>query len=1759
MRISQKSLLAVVTVASVLLAGALSAEMLPEKRSGRAEVMYPVKVDVSPALRSIPIPPAKPVENREVPNKTTSMRKEVLGTSERIQTTPGVPNTPDPLAGWPGLGSDENQTIIGGRLMPPDTQGDIGKDHYVQWNNLVFAIWDKSGNKVFPAQPGPVAAPGDLLWDGFGGPCETYNDGDPITLWDPLAERWVMSQFAVSMPSAPFYQCVAVSTTSDPTGQWYRYAYAWPGNRFPDYPKLGVWTDGYYITTNDFNSSLTSFVGITAGAFERDKMLDGLPAGFVYFQMTDGGARDYSALPADLDGNMAPPAGSPGLIGEFQDKTWFTPNLPTDQIWLYKLTLDWANPANSTFGIGATHEPDFQLAISDVSENCGGRDCVPQGSSAQKVDDIDFRIMHRLAYRNLGSAEALVASMTVGAGGRAGVWWGEFQNNGAGWATRQDGVYAPADSMHRWMPSIAMDTNGNIMLGYSASSTTIYPSVRYTGRLAGDPLGQMGDEKEMVVGAGAQSGGNRWGDYSMMTIDPVDGCTFWYTQEYIAASGNFDWDTWIGNMKFSTCSAGPAGILEGYVKSTAGGDPIAGASVQIGASYSTTTNASGFYQITVPVGTYDVTASKFGFDTATALAQEVLEDATTTVADLLLTPVGTYAVDGFVTAAEHNWPLWARIEVRQAGNLVQTVYNSPWNGYYEIPELPNGFTYEFTVHSMYTGYLDEVRPVTIAAGDQIQSFSLTPASGNPAYTCYLVGGVNEDFNAGFPPLGWTVKNNGSVANNIWKLNTVWGRANETGGTGTAAAADSDKAGSGSGPFDTELWSPPILMPADPRNLKFKQSYRQFTGETGTVDVSTNGGNTWTNLLTITTTSTAEQTVDMTAYAGQLIILRWKFVSPSWSYYWQVDDVRTETIPPPPPPPTSVWTQDWDGVTAPALPAGWATATVTGSPTWLLVTSLTNPTIATGHTTPNFFRFNSYSVSSGTARIMKTTDDDLSAGAGYLRFWMYHDTAYTSADRVNAQVSTDGGTTWQTVGSAVNRYDGSTGWKQHEIALTGFTGSAAAVRVGLLATSAYGSNVAVDGFELLVGAAVPPAVVDSPNLVCESVAGTLVAGFVTDANSGAGVVGADVVRDLGGLAKTVAATGNLPDGFYYMFSPAPATNGPSTRTFTASKTGFGTVAHSVNLVPDTVNRLDFALPAAALSLSNWPFVIDGRLTPDGEPAWDKTDMFSVLNSGGLPAEVTLSVSALPQTFPHMFPAFVPSAPTAKTKPFMGRAQKAGKPSNAKKYPGLAGSLAGVPAYGVDLYPGGNFVSWADASVPGAWNVVAPAASYFGGDFINGDFSTLYVLDYDTNQLASIDTATGAATVIGAATPNAGQNWTGLAGAPGGVLYASSTDCGGASTLYTIDTATGHPTVVGPITNTDCLIALAANGDGELFAVDLGSDSLLSIDPATGAGTVVGPLGFDANYAQGMDFDEESGTLYWAAYGSSGELRAIDTATGASYLIGAFPGGAEVDSFAIAAGGGGGTVPWLTLTPMEGVVPAAGQLDINAEFFPEGVNPAHYGLFRGVIQSTNDTPNDLPDIPVYFTKSFLDVPRGHWADAFIHALAGMRVTRGCGGGNFCPDANITRAQMAVTMVRAMYGPDYAPPPAIGVFADVEISDTDTTADYIEQLYNDGIVAGCASGPPMLYCPSDFVNRAQMSVFLSAGLGIPAVVPPTGFFVDVTGTPYAWAAPFAEGLYEAGITAGCGPNLFCPADLITRAQLSVWLVTSIGLPYYIHPVTP
>ena len=1750
--------LAVLSVAAGLAAPPEVRAAAPIKHS--AQVSSAVKMDVSPALRTIPpiqtvAPGKKAPENPPIPRQDRTLGRGSTGPDAALQLRPGSTNMPAPIQNFEGVNNADG-------VYPPDTNGDVGPNHYIQWVNLHFAIYSKTGTTLY----GPAA--GNTLWSGFGGPCQTDNDGDPQVNYDHLADRWVMSQFALpNYPNGPFYQCFAVSTSPDPLSTWYRYQFTVSANKMDDYPKVGVWPDGYYMTVNQFSMPAGTWGGLGVCVYERDQMLVGGVARQIYF---DTGAVTLAyggAVPADLDG-VPPAAGTPGYVMEWDDTTWMVPPDPADTLRIWEVHADWTNPANSTFGLNANYDPNFKITTADALPLClGNRNCIPQPGTSVKVDAIGDRLMQRLQFRNIGGVGKLTVNMTVDAGsGRAGVRWYQLTNPGTGWTMADQGTWAGlgGDTDNRWMAAAALDIQGNMAIGYSVSSSTTFPSIRYNGRLAGDPAGTLGTEATLIAGTGSQTGSvGRWGDYSGMVVDPVDECTFWYTQEYLTTTGVAPWQTRIGSFKFPSCVAGPSGTIDGHVKSTAGGTPIPGAHVQVGPSYSTTTDGSGFYTVVVPVGTYDVTASKFGYSPATLTGQAVVDGGTTHVADLMLTPVGTYAVDGFVTAAIHNWPLWAKIDISQAGTPIATVYSSPWNGYYATPQLPNGYTYDFTVTSMYVGYLGEVRPVTLASGDQVQNFSLLAASGNPAYSCYLDGGINEQFEGAFPPLGWTVVNNGAGPNNVWKRNDAWGRANNTGGTGFSADADSDMAGSGSPPFNTELWSPVIKMPATPRNLRFKHNFNWIAaGDSATVDVSTNGGGSWTNLLTFLSDDTAEQTVNMSAYANQMIVLRWHYTSVSWAWWWQIDDVRTETIAVPP---TSVFTQNFDGVTAPAFPADWASYTFSGGATWTNSTTSSHPSGIAPHSSSNMPIFDSWSVVPGSAALLyKTTSDDLSTGTGYVRFWMYHDTGFSGyLDSVQVAYSTNG-SNYFFVGSPILRNNGNTGWAQHEVVLTGVSNPT--VFVALYGLSDFGNDMHVDDVQLLVGT---PAVPDTPTLLCDPVAGSLVAGFVTDGNTTAGIAGAQVVRDLGGVATTMGATGdpNVGPGFYYMFSGSavPAKlNGPSTRTFTASKQGYGSLAKSINLIPNTVNRLDFALQSAALSLGGWPFVVDGRLTPDGQPTWDKTQTFSIINTGGLDANVKLKASQLGT-------GWVPPRPMQPHAALRVAPEFAHKPRpSLRKVPLLVQPRAPVKM----LAAGDVLTSWS-TGLTGPWgigtdptNVWVSSISLAGGD------------DYDYQF-------TAAGTPTGAKINTAAWNTNGYAA---DMAYNPTT---GKMWQMNVQIGTQNIQELDPVTGTSTGNSITVSGTAATFytglAYDPTSDTFFlggwndgMIFRFNSTGTIVQSFSAGLSIA-GLAYNPDTQHLFVIENSPTDTVTVLDVAnsyaTLGSFTIAGFGNYAgaglefgcsglwatnQVDGKAYLVDAGESypcnpNLPWFTMTPTQGVVPANSQLDILGEFFPDGVNPANFGLFRAVISSTNDTPSALPNIPVYFTKAYWDVPRGSFADAHIHGLAGARVTRSCGGGNYCPNATVNRAEMAVTMVRGIHGPDFVPPAAIGIFADVTISDTDTTADYIEQLYNDGIVAGCAVGPPRLYCPNSLVNRAQMSIFVSLGLGLTPVAPPIHQFTDFAGSGYAFAEGYAEALYNAGITAGCGIHLFCPLTNITRAQLAVWLVKGLGIPYYAHPLAP
>lgn len=586
----------------------------PSVRPGGVVVRPNVRHDVSAPLRDMR-PSGAPGHAHPALRVATGPSGPVVRASDTSGRV-GRPRIPSPTVSFDGIAANGS--------APPDTQGAAGStNQYVEMANTEMAVYTKTG--------GTLVAPeaSNTLWSGFGGGCQTNNDGDGIVLFDTLAQRWVISQFSVS--TTPYLECVAVSTTGDATGTYNRYSFSY--SNFPDYPKMGVWPDAYYATFNLFNASGTSALGTEVCAYDRAKMLAGQSATQQCKMAYTSGV--HTLLPASLDGTTPPPAGEPEPFVGLNTST----SLAT-----FKFHVDWTTPANSSL-TGPT-----SLAVTSYSQACGGGTCVPQSGTTNQLDSLGDRVMARLAYRNIGGTESLVVSHAVTAGSSVGERWYEFRSSGGNLSVFQQGTYAP-DSSYRWMGSIAEDRSGDIALGYSVSSSSLRPGVRYTGRLPGDAAGTMPQgEATVITGGGSQTGGlTRWGDYSAMSVDPSDDCTFWYANEYIPANGSFNWRTRVASFKFPSCgggggndfsiSANPSSLT---VQQGTSGQSTISTAVTSGSAQTVSFSASG-----LPSG---VTAS-FNPSSVTAGGSSTL---TLTASSTAATGGATVTVTGTGTSATHS-------------------------------------------------------------------------------------------------------------------------------------------------------------------------------------------------------------------------------------------------------------------------------------------------------------------------------------------------------------------------------------------------------------------------------------------------------------------------------------------------------------------------------------------------------------------------------------------------------------------------------------------------------------------------------------------------------------------------------------------------------------------------------------------------------------------------------------------------------------------------------------------------------------------------------------------------------------------------------------------------------------------------------------------------------------------------------------------------------------------------------------------------
>jgi hypothetical protein len=588
---------------------------------GESEPVRDIAAREAAAAAAAPQVPAKSVytvPNRVLPNRLN-----------QDYTFPAIPDgalsrAPVPLGGMPGpsltfegLGGNDNGVAFGGFVMPPDTVGDVGPLHYVQQTNLLVRIWNKAG--------APLVAPFKLssLFASVGGPCATIDNGDPITLYDPLADRWLLSQFCFpnigvgGNPLPPYHQMIAISKTGDPTGAYWVYDFLCPGNKMNDYPHFGVWPEAYYMTVNQFTNG-QSFSGTGAYGFDRQKLLAGDPsATYIYFDVAGIGG----TLPSDLDGVTPPPLGAQNYVA-----MWTADEFGgADAMQLFRFSANFANPAASTFVFYTTipvaaFDPRSPATFAVIEQPA-------PATASHYLDVIGDRLMHRMQYRNFGAYETLVVTHTVNVSGvppttpanhQAGVRTYEFRRAlpGGSFVVNEQNTFAP-DATNRWMGSAAMDRSGNIAVGYSASSTSVFPAARWAGRLATDPAGSMAQgEATMFAGDGVQLATNsRWGDYSSLNVDPADDCRFWYTTEYHDAAdqatspAGFRWNTRIGTFIFPSCVPQAPGTFTGTVVNSVTGGAVGGARIFVdGAPYGATT-AAGAFTIKAAPGMHTIRAT----------------------------------------------------------------------------------------------------------------------------------------------------------------------------------------------------------------------------------------------------------------------------------------------------------------------------------------------------------------------------------------------------------------------------------------------------------------------------------------------------------------------------------------------------------------------------------------------------------------------------------------------------------------------------------------------------------------------------------------------------------------------------------------------------------------------------------------------------------------------------------------------------------------------------------------------------------------------------------------------------------------------------------------------------------------------------------------------------------------------------------------------------------------------------------------------
>ena len=863
-------------------------------RSQGAEVRYAVASDVSMPLREM-----QPVKNafwkkwttqkdHEVPNKFRAVSPlQVADEAVQAIYNNGMKAAAlAPLQNFPGMTNAANTS---GRVTPPDCAGDVGPNHYVQVINCMLQVFSKTGTSLY----GPVTT--STLWNGFSGNWSGHNDGDGIVLYDETADRWIISQFAIDCTGSPYteYQLVAVSTTADPTGSYYRYAFQF--DYMPDYGKLGVWGDGYYMSMNRFNTNSSgSYVGVGAAVMERSKMLIGdASARMVYFKTESlggsgsaAGSNCYSMLPSDCDGTL-PPSGTPNYF-VYDDQA-------SSELRIWALHADWTTTANSTF----TYVTKFTVAAYTEAGS------VSQLGTTVKLDGLGDRMMYRNQYRNFGSYESFVASRSVTVSSVSAIRWYEYRKTGSTFSLYQQSTYAPGDGKSRWMGSIAQNASGDIALAYSVCSSTMNPCVYFTGRKAADAINTMTIPESLIqTGTVSMTGATRWGDYSSMNIDPSDGQTFWTSQEFVGSyGGSYPWATKIASFKFASTP----------IVVTVAASSITGTT----ATLNGTVNPNGFstdyhfeWGTTASYGTNTTTVSAGNGTSALAVNAPITglaagttyhfrivgvnSEGTSYGNDLTFTPgaavVTTTAATGITLTAATTGG-----NVTSDGGASITARGVCW-GTAANPDVTGSHTTDGSGMGVFVSSLTGLISNTTY---HIRAYATNVSGtyyGNDLTFTTLCGVFSlpfcETFSGTTIPGCWSqvdIQGGGQV----WQFGTITGQTPNPILTGNYAYLNSDAYGSGA-TQNVDLVSPTIDMSTfSAVNLRFKHYFKAYTGSSGKLSYSIDNGTSWTLMNTYTTTSATNPVIftqAVAAVAGQSAVkFKWNYAG-TYGYYWAIDSV-----------------------------------------------------------------------------------------------------------------------------------------------------------------------------------------------------------------------------------------------------------------------------------------------------------------------------------------------------------------------------------------------------------------------------------------------------------------------------------------------------------------------------------------------------------------------------------------------------------------------------------------------------------------------------------------------------------------------------------------------------------------------------------------------------------------------------------------------------------------------------------------------------